>query len=373
LAGKAHERGGGEWIDIPGASTLYKWKNSRFGAAPGVYWRWIAIYVFLLMLGLLGDFASCAVISLPAFWTEIMPRLHYLAIVFAAVQFAIAGGIASACIAGASHVAILAIACNQADSQAGQLAMFAAVGLTAGWLSERRVASSLERAMSMTPHTEDPSRSVSLSELGRLMPELVHQFRTPIASIEGAGFVLQDSDLPRDKRQEFAGIIRKECRRLELLVELLDFTQSHPSEYRDVDVTRLLDEVIALCRPKTEGRITFRHMARHDMPELRCEPELIKHAIQVVMTIATEAISQNGEIEISTDFGPHEIVITFMAHGDQFSPRLDASMLYDRNVSDLAVVRQIVGRHGGSVRVEGVAGGGVSTFMILPRNSWVGL
>jgi signal transduction histidine kinase len=360
--------GGAAWSDIFGV-TLRKWADSHFGDST-VPWRWLATYVLLLMLGLTGDFAFCLLAPLPLFWAQIVPALHYIAIVFAAIRFGVAGALVSACIAGLSHVAVLMITCNRTASQSGYLAMFAAVGLVAAWVSERRAPVLLEGGNPPANSTQKRTRNAALPQVGSLTPEFVHQFLTPIASIEGAGFVLEDSDLPNDKRQEFVGIIRKECRRLELLIELLDIRHSRLSDYQEVDVTRLIDEVIASCRSKGDSRIIFRNATRQDVPRLRCEPELIKHAAQVLTTIAIQTISQTGLVELSASLKGYEAIICIGACAEDFSTPFDAAILYNRNAIDLAVVQQILNRHGGSVRMEPRPRGGISMFMILPRESW---
>ena len=215
-------------------------------------------------------------------------------------------------------------------------------------------------------------KSETPAEMDRLMLELVHQFRTPIASIEGAGFVLEDRDLPEEKRREFLAIIRRECRRLELLVELLDVTQSRSSDYQDVDLSQVLDEVIGLCRPKTDPRIVFLNKARKDLPRLRCNPELMKHAAHVLASNAIQAVPQAREVEMSAEFGPREFAIRIDATPEHVGRPLESD--YPSNTgTDLAVVQQIMNRYGGSVRVEPSCRGGVSMSMILPRDSWTNL
>jgi signal transduction histidine kinase len=202
-----------------------------------------------------------------------------------------------------------------------------------------------------------------------MMPELVHQFRTPIASIEGAGFLLDDANLSDEKRREFVAIIRKECRRLEHLVQFLDFTQSRSSVHQDVNVRRLLDEVIGLCRPEIGTRIAFRNTAPRELPQVCCDPELIKHAVQMLITNAIHAVPQNGQVELSAGSARGEIAIRIDVRAEQAYP---AAKAYRPNAIGLALVQQIVSRYGGSVRVESGAHGGTSTFVILPYESWVG-
>ena len=358
-------------MNILGDTHLHRAVYGHFPESPATYRRWLAMYILLFVPAVVGDFASCSIASLSPSLAEILPHLHYIALVFAAACFGIAGGLAAAGLAAISHLMISAIAGGSASPQGGNLAMLVAVGFMAGWLGERRNRRSVRLGEHGISGEGDRSANVSLSQLGQLMPDLVHQFRTPIASIEGAGFVLQDSDLSGDRRQELAGIIRKECGRLELMVDLLDFTQARSSGYKTIDVKNLLGEVIESCQAIADGHVTFQNAVRPDMPQVRCEPELIKHAVQVLMTISMEAISQDGRIEVSSDFGPRDLVITLNARAEHFSPQTGSAMPSGRNAIDLAVVQNIVSRHGGSVHLEPLAGAGLSIFMTLPREPWM--
>lgn len=329
-----------------------------------LYGRWLFLYVFLLTLGVLGDLVSCMPVGLPIFWAQIAPQWHYIGIVFVATRLGAAFGLASACLAAILHMVVITMTCSQASSQSGHLAMFAAIGLTAGLIAKRNAP-----AVSRDSESTNRGRNLSMSELGRMMPELVHQFRTPIASIEGAGFVLEDADLSEEKRQEFVAIVRKECRRLELLVELLDFTQSRASTSQEVDVARLLDEVIGLCRPEINAGIQLRNTARRDLPRLRCDPTLIREAVHALTMNAIQAIAQNGELELSAGLTTGEIVIWVDAYAEHFDVPLDPAMTYKSSGIDLAVVQQIVGRRGGSVRIEPSPRGDIRFSMALPRTS----
>jgi len=202
-----------------------------------------------------------------------------------------------------------------------------------------------------------------------MMPDLLQQLLTPIASIEGAGYVLEESDLSDDKRREFVGIIRKECRRLELLVVMLDFTDSRTRVYEDASVSRLLDEVIERSRMNVDARITLGNVGPVDSIRVRCDPELIKYALQTLTANAIRAIRQSGRIDLSANLAPGEILITVDAHAEPpGSHALNASASRDLSGADLAIVQQILNRHRGSVRIVPNSGG-LTTYVILPLKS----
>src|SRR5262249_42648981 len=156
-----------------------------------------------------------------------------------------------------------------------------------------------------------------LPALGRVVAGLVRQFRTPVTSIEGAGWVLEDSRLPDEKRQELVGIIRKESHRLNrVLSDVLDFTRPRKPRFRAVDLSTLVDEVIQLAGPKDHGPFfLFQKDISPDFPPLRCDPEQIRQALLNLAMNAIQATPGGGQIEISAQIEDGEAVIKVNDHG----------------------------------------------------------
>jgi signal transduction histidine kinase len=364
---RAFEGIDGELMRIPGAAAIPKWARSHFGENSSLLWRWLSLYVLMLALGLLGDVARCTLAPLPVIWAQILPELHYIGIVFAAIRFGAVFGFAAACVAGLLHTTSLAIACSEPTSQQGHLAMFAAVGLIAGLTSRSRA--SPAGVETKTQNWGESNRHSSLSDLGRMMPEVVQQFLTPIASIEGAGYVLAEADLSDTRRQEFVDIIRKECRRLELLVELLDFTQSRFSTYQEMNLKRLLDEIVDQYGGSMGSRVELRNATSLDLPRLQCDSALIKYALQILTTGAIRSIPHHGEVELSANLAAGKIVIDIKARAVGPSGAvLAAALASDHSEIDLVVVQQIIDRHRGALRVDPNSGG-ATISIILPLKS----
>ncbi len=352
-----------------GSPTTYKWAYGRFAELLRLGWRWPLMYLLAVTLSLLGDLAFCTIGPLPAFWAQVLPQLDLIGIAFAAAAFGPGIGLAAAVVAGASHTAIMATACRHFSSPSVLLLMFAAVGLVTGWTSKHRIAVSVESKRS-TPGTDNDSQDCRLTELGRMMPGLVHQFRTPLASIEGAGFVLEDADLSDDKRHEFVGIILKECQRIALLVDLVDFTQPRSWDYREINVSNILDEVVEQCALQKNPAIGLRNLARRNLPRVLCNYQLIKHALLTLTTSALRVMPKGGTVELSGHCEAGETIIRIDACSEHSCPPVDAAFgSNELSEMDLAVVQQIVQQHGGSILVQPHSGRGVTISMILPVNS----
>jgi signal transduction histidine kinase len=333
-------------MDILDSAAVAKRARWRFELNSSASSRFLLFYACLLGLGVLGDIIWCELRPSAVLWGQILPELHYFGILFVAIRLGPGFGLAGACVAAVLHTTAVAMTCGDADSQIGRVVMFAAAGLIAAWATKYRSAGlgAENLARSTAESVQTP-----LSELGRMMPEVVQQFLTPIASIEGAGYLLEESDLSDERRQEFINIIRKECRRLEILVELLDFTQSRFSAYEEANIPMLIDEVIERCRAAANSRIVLLNGTDQNLPRLRCDPELIKYALQTLTMGAIRGIAHEGDIEVSAKLTAGQIVVHIKTRAEGLTPPLN-STLNDPGGIDLALVQQIVNRHHGSMR-----------------------
>ena len=353
-------------MQILRADHIFNWGHNHFGKSSGAFRRWLLLYALMLTLGLLGDITYCRLASLSLIWTQILPELHYIGVIFAAICFGAAFGLTAACAAGILHIAAVTMACGEPGSQLGHLVMFAGIGLTTGLISKGRTFLSVQPEH-LAQNAREPTR-VALSELGRMMPEIMQQLLTPIASIAGAGYVLEEDGLSDERRQEFVSIIRKECQRLELLVELLDFTQTRSSSYEETDLSRLIDEIVERSRVNTDSRIVLRNGVALDLPKLRCEPDLVKYALQILISKGIRTIPKSGEVKLSANSAHGEIVINVEVRAEARGLPLNTSIANDLNGTDMTIVQQIVNRHGGSIRVQ-PAGEAIKTSIILPLKS----
>jgi len=178
--------------------------------------------------------------------------------------------------------------------------------------------------------------------------------------------MFEESDLSDDRRHEFVGIIQKECRRLELLVLMLDFTDSRSRVYEEASVSRLLDDVVERCRMTVDSRIKLGTLAPVNSIGVRCDPELMKYALQTLTAGAIRAIHQSGTVELSADLASGEVVITIEAHSDAPASRsLNGPVVQELGSADLVIVQQILKRHRGSVQIV-PSNGAVTTHVMLP-------
>lgn len=337
--------------------------------------------ILLFIFGMLGSAVQC--LSEPS--QRVLPSLYYLPIVAAALKFGpkTAFGVATA--AGACYAIVSAAGCGDPWPQVlSETILFISVGLMTGKLAEWQpgalagphavlpggAGQVLERTFKQVRPSEMPA--LIQMEVG-----LVRQFLTPVASIQGASWVLEESRLSEEKREEFVAIIRKESHRLDRsLSNLLNFTQPRKPRRRELDLKVLLDEVIKLARPTEHGPyFLFRTDVSGELPPLRCDPDQTKQMLLNIIMNSIEATPGGGEIEIVVHAGREEVTIQITDHGRGISPEV-LDRIYDpffttRDNSlglGLTVARQIAAAHGGKIAVESTSCKGTLVAIELPLN-----
>jgi two-component system sensor histidine kinase HydH len=329
-----------------------------------------------LLAGLLADVAG----SVWAPWfgsvAYLLPNIYYVGIVFAALSFGQKGGLIAGALAAISHAIVMVFGTSEPALGWGELGGFISVGFLAGFIGQRRRAArevETEQKSLLPDFTHARARD-HVTPLGQVTPTLVHELRTPLASIEGAGFVLEDATLPEDKRQEFVGIILKECQRLDRLVGLLDATHPH-LKYCDMDVSSLLEDVIQAAAARADAVAhPLRKAALPDFPPLTCDREQLQQVITNLTVNAMQATPPGQEIVLSAHSSNNQVFIEVIDQRlgvgeESLDSILDRSSPNEHWRIQLANARQVAVQHGGVVKVKRNDNSGITTSIVLPGSS----
>jgi two-component system, NtrC family, sensor histidine kinase HydH len=331
-----------------------------------------------LFAGLLADVAG-SVWAGPGIWTHLLSNGYYVGIVFAAIGFGPRGGLISGALAGISHVIVMMLGPKGPTWEWAEAVGFILVGLLAGFIAQRTKASGEVKTTSgldqSSGATQNGSASSGASDhfvgFGQDAPTLLHELRTPLASIEGAGFVLEDATLPEEKRQEFVAIILKECQRLDQLVGLID--ASHPHfENDELDVSSLLDEVIRAAGARADAAShPLRKAPLPAFPRLVCNAELIRQVIINLTINAMHATPPGREIVLAAHSIDNQVFIEVIDQRlgvgeESLDSMLDRSSPNEHWRIQLATARQVAVQHGGAVRVKRNDNKGITTSIVLP-------
>ena len=229
-------------------------------------------------------------------------------------------------------------------------------------------------------------------ELGRLRDDFVsgvsHELRTPLAQIRLLAELLRMGKVPTvEDKDRSLRIIDQEARRLAFLVEsILSFTRTKATELSPVatDVATEVAEIVSGFEPLAQAqsvqlttRLEKGLMADVDRGALRqVLLNLLDNAVRYgpagqTVTITTTAVGGDTWTLEVADQGPG---VPADERERIFAPyyrmKRDAGGAVGGTGIGLAVVRQLVEQHGGSVRVSAADGGNGARFIVtLPSRS----
>ncbi len=218
-----------------------------------------------------------------------------------------------------------------------------------------------------------------------LIADLVHELRTPLASLNTAVHLLLRTDVPDEQRSRISEIIRDEIFRLsEMTTSFLDLArlesgraQFHPSHF---DLGKLLQDCHEMMHSRAiEKGLTLYLDASPELPPVYADQDKIK---QVVLNLVSNAIKYNspaGSIWIKAN-ADEDVVISVRDTGPGIPPESLPNMfqkffrvpgLEDMSSGTglgLSICKRIVEAHNGSIDVESAVGKGTTFSVHLPMS-----
>jgi signal transduction histidine kinase len=218
-----------------------------------------------------------------------------------------------------------------------------------------------------------------------LIAELVHELRTPMASLNTAVQILLRPDISEQQHTKLVEIIRDEISRLsDLTTSFLDFARLEsgrmPFYFTNVNIKSLLEYCIAIMQNRaTEKDISIFLELSDDQIQIHADQDKIK---QVLLNLISNAIKYNhegGKIVINANENPRNVVISVTDTGPGIPPE-SLPHLFNKFYRipgmekmtpgtglGLSICKRIVETHEGIIEVQSTLGKG-STFSIhLPR------
>jgi signal transduction histidine kinase len=338
------------------------------------------VFIFFV-IALLGNWLHCAFRIPLAPWGDVLPSLYYLPVVAAGIRMGAAAAIGVALAGGASHAVASAFGCGDSWSRVlMETALLVCAGAIAARMTQFQAVrpgagAAGHRGASIDPTHGATQRDRQIPALTQIVTRLVHRFRTPVSSIEGAAWLLEDGSIPEEKRGEFVGIIRKESGQLDrALSEVLEFMRPQEPRFRETDLTRLLDEFIQRTTPKEKGPPLLLHKDDpSDSALVWCDPDQVRRLLYNLATNAIQATSSGGAINFSVHPRGDDVVISVKDQGRGIQPKV-LTQIFDPFFTTrenslglgLTVAQQIAEAHGGSIIVEDTSENGTCITVALP-------
>ncbi len=217
-----------------------------------------------------------------------------------------------------------------------------------------------------------------------LISELVHELRTPLASLNTAVHIVLRRDIPDEQRQRIGQIMRDEISRLsDLTSSFLDLSRLESGraqfQMHTFDLKRLLEDCCEMELPRAaEKNLDLNLWVEPGLPKLTADQDKIK---QVVINLINNGIKYNrpgGKVTIKAATGNGGFVLSVSDTGGGI-PAESLPYLFTRfyrvpsveNISSgtglgLSICKRIVEAHHGRIEAQSELGCGATFTVYLP-------
>ncbi len=217
-----------------------------------------------------------------------------------------------------------------------------------------------------------------MASLGKLAATVAHEVNNPLFGIlTYARLALKDSTDEKQK-DRLRTIERESLRCGEIMRNLLTFARQTPKKREPNDFNGLAERAIKLVHHQVELlQIHLEVNLASDLPPVTCDAGQVQQVALVLLVNATEAMSQGGQLFLSTEYDVDgEQVrlrvrdtgcgITDDAMKNIFEPFFSTKEDQHRTGLGLAIAKNIVDQHGGTIEVNSQPGVGTEFIVTLP-------
>jgi hypothetical protein len=220
-------------------------------------------------------------------------------------------------------------------------------------------------------------QSEKLSSIGLLAAGLAHEVNTPITGISSYTQMLLKETPDSDSRKPILEKIEKQTfRAAEIVNGLLNFARMNGSEFRDLDVNRLIQESLSLLDHQLrQTHIKVETALDTSLPAIYGNGGKLQQVFINLFLNARDAMSSGGELKIRTAMNDHMVIVDIQDSGIGITEE-DIKRIYDPFFTTkspgkgtglgLAVTYGIIQEHGGRIFVDSCPGAGTHFRLKLP-------
>lgn len=240
-----------------------------------------------------------------------------------------------------------------------------------------------ELAASITKLSDDLERLKN--ERNEFLASISHELRTPLTYLKGYADIISRGGISDNERNEYIEIIREETEQLAVLVKnLFELAKMDQNRFtinkEDVIFGNLIHTITERIRPALEEKnITFSvrcpsHITAH------IDPERIQQVLLNILDNAKKNTSQGKRISLEVSQNKREIITMISDEGEGI-PEGDLPYIFERLYRveksrsrlsggiglGLAIAKEIVEFHSGTIEVRSKLGKGTSFIITLQR------
>lgn len=220
----------------------------------------------------------------------------------------------------------------------------------------------------------DLTRAAKLAVVGELSAALSHEVRTPLGILKSSAQILMREKGLSDEGKEVCGFILSETDRMNKLIDtLLDSGKVRPLEIEAVDLVDLCQHTRAMLSAQRQKTGVEIEVLGEKTLWLNCDQAQITQVLLNLMINAMQFAQLNGKIEVNLHRKHNQAIIEIADDGPGIAPEFH-ERVFDPFFSQrtggiglgLAVVRQIIEAHHGSIDAKNSHLGGALFTIRLP-------
>ncbi len=218
----------------------------------------------------------------------------------------------------------------------------------------------------------------SLSEdgqkvLGKAMARLAHELRNSLTGLSGAFEVLKDRLPGKDDYEDVLVRVEAEIERiLKAVDELTRFSEPLRPVRLEGSIHQVIEHALARTPLGASTRVNKRYQA--GLPSLPFDDKLLGQAVERILANACDAMPDGGTLTIATSWDEDYVLISIQDTGrgipEEKLPRVLEPFVTDKPHGlglGLAITRELVRAHGGTLSVRSPESGGTELVITLPR------
>lgn len=216
-----------------------------------------------------------------------------------------------------------------------------------------------------------------------LISELVHELRTPLASIQTAAHILTKVDISEEQQKHMAETIQKEALRLsDMTTSFLEMARLESGriqfEKEPINLEAILNEVAELVRSQIEAEgLTLKMEVTPPLPEILGDRDKIKQVLINLLSNAIKYNRENGSVILGASRYKDTVSFYVRDTGKGMKPahvenlfqkffRAPGSEKISGTGLGLSISKRIVDGHGGKIAVDSQLGVGTTFTVTLP-------
>lgn len=226
----------------------------------------------------------------------------------------------------------------------------------------RLVSANVSTAVRLFQASAARERGERLTTIGRLLSQVIHDFKTPMTVISGYVQLMQDTE-DQGKRSEYAEEILKQFDMLTSMQrEVLEFARGERSVFvRKVYVKKFLSDIERQLKLELEGRPVELEVTLDSKVVARFDEHRMARAIHNLARNAIEAMGERGgKLGIDARVSGDELVILVSDTGPGIPKEIEGRLFQSFVTAGkqggtglgLAIVKKIVDEHDGRIEVR---------------------